>query len=251
MSPNALGATPTSVYRILSPSSSSTGTPTTQQRHLTSRSRKPASAPSDLCWTSTLPLFFAATSNPLSPHFQPQSQLQSASTSTIYFELTPLHYFTEQSTVAIGLVSKPYPPHRQPGWHRASIGVHSDDGNRYINDSWGGRAFTSPFRARETVGLGIVFAPTPAATAARTTQTQSDREVRSALPPCKATVYLTRNGAVTGSWDVDEERDAEHDEGVAGLRGEADLYAAVGVFGDVDVEVRFFAQGDGFVPPPV
>jgi len=146
------------------------------------------------------------------------------------------------------LVSKPYPLNRQPGWHRASIGIHSDDGNRYINDSWGGRPFTDPFREGESIGLGIVFSPQPTTTT--TKPLQSDREVRSPLPKCKTRIYLTRNGNVTGSWDVDEERDAEKDEGVAGLMGEADLYAAVGTFGDVDVEVRFFAGGEGFVPPP-
>lgn len=52
-----------------------------------------------------------------------------------------------------------------------------------------------------------------------------------------------------GEWNVDEEKDAEMERrygGVEGLRGEADLYAAVGTFGIVEVEVRFFEEGEGF-----
>lgn len=70
------------------------------------------------------------------------------------------------------------------------------------------------------------------------------------LPKCKTRVYFTRNGVVGGSWAIDEERDAEKDEGIAGLQGECDMYAAIGVFGSAEVEIRFFAQGDGFVAPP-
>lgn len=79
---------------------------------------------------------------------------------------------------------------------------------------------------------------------------QSEREVHSQLPKCKTRVYFTRNGTVQGSWPVDEERDAEKDQGVAGLMGETDLYAAVGTCGGVEVEVRFFRGGEGFVAPP-
>lgn len=92
-------------------------------------------------------------------------------------------------------------------------------------------------------------APT-AAMAKQGVQSNSDREVRSGLPRCKTKVYFVRDGKVEGGWDVDEERDAERDEGIAGLLGEVDLYAAVGTYGDVEVEVRFFGSGDGFVAPP-
>ncbi|KAK5945229.1 hypothetical protein PMZ80_002433 [Knufia obscura] len=263
---NALGAIPTSVYQILSPSNPSTssnGSSSTQSgskasgfsrfMKSSSNSKAPASSPADHCWASTLPVYFAATSNPLSPHFASPKPHPF----TIYFEITPLKYYSEESTVAIGFVSKPYPENRQPGWHRASIGVHSDDGNRYVNDSWGGREFTTPFREGESIGLAIVVSPQEVSDSNDTKSNksyvrylQSDKEVRSTLPKCKTRVYLTRNGTVTGSWEMDEERDAERDEGVAGLQGEVDVYAAVGTFGDVDVEVKIYAQGEGFLAPP-
>jgi len=38
-----------------------------------------------------------------------------------------------------------------PGWQRGSLAVHGDDGRKYINDSWGGKDFTSSFKEGETL----------------------------------------------------------------------------------------------------
>lgn len=119
-----------------------------------------------------------------------------------------------------------------------------------MNDPWGGRPFTNPFMPGETLGIAVQISPEDVLAKSGAKVTQSEREVRSTLPRCKTRVWFVRNGTVSGSWDMDEERDAEKDEGVAGLRGEVDLYAAIGVFGAVDFEVRFFANGEGFIPPP-
>lgn len=56
-------------------------------------------------------------------------------------------------------------------------------------------------------------------------------------------VVFTREGRVEGGWNVDEERDAERDEGVDGLQGEKDMYAAVGSFGGVECEVVVGREG--------
>lgn len=122
-----------------------------------------------------------------------------------------------------------------------------------MNDSWGGREFTQPLKVGERIGLAVQFEPVPVSDGEKKDRRgvlQSEKEVHSTLPRCKTRVHFTRNGAVEGSWEMDEERDAERDEGVAGLQGESDLYAAVGMYGNVDVEIRFFAQGEGFVAPP-
>ena len=126
----------------------------------------------------------------------------------------------------------------------------SDDGRRFINDSYGGREFTSPFQEGETVGIGMRFSTIGG-----------------------AEVFLVRNGTESGSWQVDEEVDNEDVRtphqvivlfmftvqpritcisnilsrfstqaqfgGVTGLNGEKDLYAAIGIFGDVEVDVIF------------
>lgn len=147
---------------------------------------------------------------------------------TIYFEVTINKFHRrpfggDASGFSVGIVAQPYPSWRSPGWDRASVGVFSDDGCRFVNDNLGGKDFTSAFRTGETVGLGMTFS-LPAATAA-----QQKPHVR---------VFFTRNGTEVGGWDLHEELDSEA-EGVYGLEGDFDLYAAVGVFGGVDVEVKF------------
>lgn len=250
---NSYGANPASAWRIKTSGTTTTPQPRGGLPKLFSKSTSTHSidrAPGDQMLTTLLPLYFASTSNPLSPHFA----VAKSQPYTIYFEITPIAFNSPEATVAIGYTAKPYPPGRQPGWHRASLAVHSDDGNRYVNNSWGGQPFTRPVREGETVGLAVRFESMLSAAGSNKEKggklLQSDREVHSMLPKCKTRVYFTRNGAVEGSWAMDEERDAEKDEGIAGLQGECDLYAAVGIFGSAEVEVRFFAHGDGFVAPP-
>nr|POE79431.1 spry domain-containing protein 3 [Quercus suber] len=163
---------------------------------------------------SDLPVYTATTS-------QPQ---------TLYFEVHVTRMGGDSATaeeadagIALGFVAPPYPSWRLPGWHRASLGVHGDDGRRYIDNSFGGRDFVSMFNANDTVGLGMTFSP-PAYAGAR--------------PGCQ--VFFTRNGRREDGWDLHEERDKEQEEGdVTGLEGRHDLLAAVGCFGGVEFETRF------------
>lgn len=155
----------------------------------------------DSCLMSALPLYCAGYHHPAN----------TGKPKRIYFEID-IHSLSSNSTVAVGFVSCPYPGFRMPGWNRGSIGVHSDDGRRYCNDSYGGKDFTRPFGKGDTVGIGMVF---PIA--------GSDSGVE---------VYFTRNGQTTGGWKLDEERDAELDwNATEGLDGSCDVYAAIGVWG--------------------
>jgi len=137
-----------------------------------------------------------------------------------------LNIINDSSGIVIGFAAQPYPPWRLPGWHRASLGVHGDDGRRYVNDSFGGRDFVAPFRRGDVVGIGMKF---------RAEDAGSGR--------CKTSVVFNRNGRKEGGWEIDEERDAERDEGVEGLMAEGDLYAAIGVFGGIEAEVVLSRQG--------
>lgn len=225
-------------------------TPNTATKYLITVPR--ARHDSDQTLLTRLPLYFAAFHNPLLPNpgFSPRPPY------TVFFTITPIKFVTKDSIVSLGFASKPYPPNRQPGWHRASIGVHSDDGRRYVNDSWGGIDFTSPFKQNETVGIGMKFYPGEPAVAAqrgaiaqaslrqKVGEMSSYREVSSRLPRCKVKAFLIRDGKLEGQWDIDEERDAEHDEGVAGLMGESDLYAAIGLCGPAEVEVEFYTEAE-------
>ncbi|EXJ61610.1 hypothetical protein A1O7_02038 [Cladophialophora yegresii CBS 114405] len=162
---------------------------------------------------SSVPLYFACADSPL----------VTGRSKTTYFQIHIHRIQNANSGIAIGYAARPYPPWRLPGWHRASLGVHGDDGRRFVNDPWGGRDFVAAFRGNETIGIGMEFKA----------QEVAGRRV-------KTRVFVTRDGRADDrwGWEIDEERD-ERDEGVDGLMGEGDLYAAIGVFGEVEFEVTF------------
>ncbi|KAI9730713.1 MAG: hypothetical protein M1834_005682 [Cirrosporium novae-zelandiae] len=179
----------------------------------------------DSCIVSSLPVYFALADTPFNTEV----------TKTIYFEVRirslgrPKH--RDDCAVAIGFLSQPYPTWRLPGWERASLGVHGDDGRRYVNDPWGGKNFTDPFNVGETVGVGMRFhLPLEPPL-----YNEKEGERRKA----KVEVFFTRDGREDGGWNLDEELDQKLDRGPDGLQGDFDLYAAIGVFGKVEFEAIF------------
>ena len=120
-----------------------------------------------------------------------------------------------------------------PGWERGSLAVHSDDGRRYVNDTYGGKDFTSPVKSGDTVGLGLIFSaptdPHPPGYGAGSQEGISQN----------AEVFFTRNGQKDGAWNLHEELDAKADNGVGGLDGTYDLFAAVGVYGGTEFDIKF------------
>ncbi|KAI9270694.1 concanavalin A-like lectin/glucanase domain-containing protein [Phascolomyces articulosus] len=91
----------------------------------------------------------------------------------------PLHYF-EISVVeaepdivmSIGLSTKPYPLFRMPGWNKHSIGYHSDDGRKFIDDATGGQDYGPSWQKGDTIGCGY--------------------------SPTEGNVYFTKNGQMLG-----------------------------------------------------
>jgi SPRY domain len=186
---------------------------------------KTKSSCTDCIILSTLPLYFAAEDSPLTTQ----------RSKTIYFEVRILAMgeqgAKEAAGIAIGFCASPYPSWRLPGWERASLGVHGDDGRRFVNDPDGGIDFTRPFNPGETVGIGMTFSAPPA---------KSHGQPR-------GEVFFTRNGKRDQGWQVNEERDKDSDS-ILGLEGEWDLYAAVGMFGGVDFEVQFAPEAWAYQP---
>ncbi|KAI1487333.1 SPRY domain-containing protein [Biscogniauxia mediterranea] len=155
------------------------------------------------------------------------SPLATGRAHTAYFEVRLLPQNgngDEEVTLALGFAAPPYPGFRLPGWHRGSLAVHGDDGNKYVNMIDGGEALAAPFRHGETVGLGMRLAPGKGG---------GGIEVE---------VFLTRDGRVDKRWDLHEERDTERATPVTGLEGFHDLCAAVGVFGRTAFEVVFVPE---------
>ena len=164
------------------------------------------------------------------PLYTPAMQPQSHESRTVYFEIRVLKMGGYESAgseeadagIALGFVAAPYPAWRLPGWERASLGVHGDDGRRYVNNNMGGKDFTTSFSDGEVIGIGMTFKP-----------------AHYRAGGLDAEVFLTRDGEMAGSWDLFEERDADEEGEVYGLGGTHDLLGAVGFFGRVDFEVRF------------
>ncbi|KAI1655297.1 hypothetical protein F4813DRAFT_391721 [Daldinia decipiens] len=176
----------------------------------------------DTCLATYPPLYHAAAHSPLVTGSRNNKK-------TAYYEVRVLEprsgsgSGSREISLSLGFAAPPYPAFRLPGWHRGSLGVHGDDGHRYVNDRWGGKAFTSPFRGGETLGLGMEFCPQAGA---------AGRGIR-------VEVFLTRDGVERGRWNLHEETDREQDLPVTGLEGYHDLCAAVGAFDKVAFEVVF------------
>ncbi|KIW18989.1 hypothetical protein PV08_03279 [Exophiala spinifera] len=190
-----------------------------RQQTPTTWSIRTSTSQQDTIIMSSIPLYFAAVDHPSI----------TGRSKTISFEIHVYKITNANSGIAIGYAAKPYPPWRLPGWHRASIGVHGDDGRRFVNDPWGGRDFVEAFRPGETIEVGMRFSTTPIPAPAG-----------SGPGKVKTTAFVTRDGRTNKDWEweIDEERD-ERDEGIDGLMGDGDLYPALGVFGGVEFEVRF------------
>lgn len=174
---------------------------------------------------TNLPMYSVFWDSPLSTH----------RSKTIYFELKVLgighggYSFSEADAgIAIGFVAPPYPTFRLPGWQRGSLGIHGDDGRKYVNDTYGGVDFTNAFQPGETVGVGMTFSMPRDPPSYEQSQMGKVMDID---------VFFTRNGQREKGWDGNEELDERSEGGTVGLRGECDLFPAVGMFGGVDFEV--------------
>ncbi|KAF8625925.1 hypothetical protein AX17_006651 [Amanita inopinata Kibby_2008] len=109
--------------------------------------------------------------------------------------------------IAVGTACKPYPGFRFPGWNRLSAGFHLDDFRKFFEDPCGGRDYAIPLvehiNPGDTVGCGYEF---------RT-----------------GALFFTYNGV-------------RLDNAFTGIylpRQGYDVYAAVGLRGECDLEVNF------------
>lgn len=178
----------------------------------------------DSCLITASPLYFASLDSPW------KTKLKKIIYFEIYVKSLGRSKNINDSSIAIGFCAMPYPTWRLPGWERGSLAVHGDDGRRYVNDTWGGKDFTSAFGIGDTIGLGISFS---------VPELPPDYGVPKTSSRLKAEVFFTRNGRMEGGWDLHEELDASSDLGIEGLDGQFDLYGAVGSFGSVEFDCQF------------
>ncbi|KAM6490511.1 hypothetical protein JOM56_013854 [Amanita muscaria] len=124
----------------------------------------------------------------------------------VYFEVT---IKTMHDTVAVGTACQPYPDFRLPGWNRLSAGFHLDDLRKFFEDPDGGRDYVGEgsdvkgIKEGDVVGCGYEFG--------------------------RGVVFFTYNGRRLPDAFV----------GVYVPRTKWDVYAAVGVSDECEVQVNF------------
>lgn len=178
---------------------------------------------------------------------QRNSPLATGRPATVYFECY-VREMGKDAGFAVGFTALPYPPFRMPGWHRGSLAVHGDDGHKFVNDRWGGKDFTAPFKKGEVVGIGMTFSPGAGASSSSGKGKGSGGAAGGAGAVIETEVFFTRNGRIDGRWNLHESLDAETDQPVTGLEGYHDLTVAVGTFGQVGAEVVLDRRGWRYKP---
>ena len=108
-----------------------------------------------------------------------------------------------------------------------------------MNDPFGGSDFTTFFKPDDVVGIGMTFSPPKSPPSYDQSQMGKILDID---------VFFTRNGKKEGGWDGNEELDERSEGGTVGLRGECDLFPAIGVFGGVDFEVYFSPENWRYNP---
>ncbi|KAI9806454.1 MAG: hypothetical protein M1833_003641 [Piccolia ochrophora] len=177
----------------------------------------------DACFLTDVPLYSVLNDSPVRTGMRKAIHLEA--------RLLSLGHSGE-SALSLGFCAQPYPTWRLPGWQRGSLGIHGDDGRRFVNDMWGGKDFTEPFRVGETIRVDMTFA-----------LPNEPPEYSVGEPARMATmqvdVSLGRDGRSCGGWSIHEELDLKEDLGVQGLEGDFDVYGAIGVFGEVEFVASF------------
>ncbi|KAJ1960857.1 Protein ssh4 [Dispira parvispora] len=77
------------------------------------------------------------------------------SSAVSYFEVK-LQKKPDQTNVAIGLATKPYPTWRLCGWNKHSVGIHSDSGSLYHNSPFNATLCGEKFREGDIMGCGYI-----------------------------------------------------------------------------------------------
>jgi len=83
-----------------------------------------------------------------------QTNLPLPKAQEVYYWEAKLFEKPANTIIAIGVATKPYPHWRLPGWNKHSIGYFSDTGNKFFNQTFGGRAYGQPFFEGDVIGVG-------------------------------------------------------------------------------------------------
>ncbi|KAI8067542.1 concanavalin A-like lectin/glucanase domain-containing protein [Gongronella butleri] len=72
----------------------------------------------------------------------------------VYYWEAKMFEKPDTTTVSVGVVTKPYPGWRLPGWNRYSVGYFSDNGAKYFSSCFNGKTYSLPFNHGDVIGVG-------------------------------------------------------------------------------------------------
>ncbi|KAG0050633.1 Rsp5p-dependent ubiquitination, sorting of cargo proteins at the multivesicular body [Gryganskiella cystojenkinii] len=72
----------------------------------------------------------------------------------VYYWEVKMFEKSPQTTISIGVSTKPYPTSRLPGWNRHSVGYFSHNGQKYCNSPWSGYPYGPIYFEGDVIGCG-------------------------------------------------------------------------------------------------
>ncbi|KAI7826196.1 concanavalin A-like lectin/glucanase domain-containing protein, partial [Gamsiella multidivaricata] len=125
----------------------------------------------------------------------------------VYYWEVKMFEKSPNTTISVGVSTKPYPTTRLPGWNRHSVGYFSHNGQKYCNSLWSGYPYGPIYFEGDVVGCGY--------------------------RPRNGTIFFTRNGK-------------RIEDAYTGF-GRMNLFPTVGTTGPCVLHVNFGQSGFVFV----
>jgi hypothetical protein len=170
-------------------------------------------------FTTTKPLYAAIWDSPLTTN----------SAKTIYFEAEVMADYVPKVGISLGFAAYLYPLNCLPGHRWGSVGVHGIDGKLYKGCRENDQEITTPFTSGDTVGIGMHFALSTLGSS------------------IDATVFVTRNKVLLGSWPLGE-LDGSSNPELAGLMGDHDIFPVIATIDEEYLEVKFKKDEWQYIP---
>ncbi|KAF9985968.1 Rsp5p-dependent ubiquitination, sorting of cargo proteins at the multivesicular body [Mortierella antarctica] len=125
----------------------------------------------------------------------------------VYYWEVKMFEKSPNTTIAVGVSTKPYPSTRLPGWNRHSVGYFSNNGQKHCNSLWNNHPYGPPYFEGDVIGCGY--------------------------RPRNGTIFFTRNGK-------------RIEDAYTGF-GRTNLFPTVGATGPCVLHVNFGQSGFVFV----
>lgn len=154
---------------------------------------------------------------------------------TVYFEGEIRQGDNEDAIrLALGFVAGEDGASKMPGCERWSLGVQCSEGRLFVNGKVVESVHTGAFEPGQQLGIGLNYA------VSNGVQQLEDNGISTDSPSSiDIEVFITRDGKKIGGWKLCDQLNESEGLSFEGLEGRHDLYAAVGILGEVNVDILF------------